>query len=1036
MHVGSAYACTNNEDGQAGVAGEIEYFSAEGELKYCDGNNWRSVKGDYALSNTNTIYTQDFESGLTANEWGPDITANYSQFLGRFPGLNGAQGPNRTFTLSGTQDSTTLTFKFNRFDNFGTRFRLFLDDTQIINEDYAVTAYNVPSGGTNGNVTWTVSSDVPISADFAYGTYSEQIYTYNVTITNPGVTTLKVGFGVTGVFGIGTAAWGIDDVQIDEVVSGTPTTIYSENFESGLTPGDWGLGETISYSTFLGKFASTGTGQGPFKIIPLSGSQDTTTITFDFYEIDSWDTEYFSAYVDDLEIFEQQFNINVFETGTSGTTGSVTWVRSNLSQFLTNSCCDSRYPDQTHRYALTITNPGATSVKLGFGNSLDEGESNEAVGIDNISVVETVGGTPSTVFTENFESPLPADDWGADISVTLDGMFGRFANTGGVQGPNRTFSLPGTQDTTTISFEFYEIGGWENEPFTIYIDDTAIVTENYNGNYFDSPSNGTNGSVSWTVTPLIPISFDIGFEPAGGFNNAGRDQIFQYTFTITNPGATSVKLGFGASLNSSFENESWAIDDLDILYTQGGTPTQVFNDDFNTGFWAHEWDNTSSASTTLSTFLGRHPGTGGAQTLNRTFTLSGAQDTTTIEFDFYEIDSWDNEDFRTFIDDTQIFSHTYRYSQTNYPPSGSTGNVSYSGTAISGGTYHTDFSSLNSGFTEQMTRYTLVLTNPSDTTVKLGFGATINESLSNESWGIDNVRIYETASGVDTLVYQDDFEGAVTGWSDNSTESGGTQSESYVLTKTTTEGDYDLDFSATETLAPSTIQLTSTESSTSLTSFLGRFSNTGGVQGPNKTFTLPGTQEITTVTFDFYEIDTWDSYDPDSFYVFIDDVQVFSFGPLSVSSFNRPLGDTELNYLGFNLSSSLANLGFGSWNDQIYQFVFRVENPGATSIKVGFAGLINETVTNEAWGIDNFSVTTNDLTAASALTTCSVAGDIFYDSTNQVYAFCDGTDLWSITDITGSTGAVCSLAGELEFNAVTNKYSYCDGSNYVEIGNF
>lgn len=282
----------------------------------------------------------------------------------------------------------------------------------------------------------------------------------------------------------------------------------------------------------------------------------------------------------------------------------------------------------------------------------------------------------------------------------------------------------------------------------------------------------------------------------------------------------------------------------------------------------------------------------------------------------------------------------------------------------------------------------------------------------------------------------------MSGWSDNTTETGvASITTNYVLTKVESEGDFDLDFSATETLAPSTFVTSTTENGgAGFTNFLGRFSNTGSVQGPNRTFTLPGTQEITTITLDVYEIDTWDITQSENIYFYIDDVLVYTLGPLWVNDFDTVQGDidTSPKRLSYNLSTSLANFGFGGWFDQKYQFVFQVSNPGSTSIKIGFGGRTNEGFANEAWGIDNLSVVTHDIATVAAVGSCSNASEFYYDASLRSYVFCTGSDLISFSNPnTGSGGCSSPTAveGALDYDAANNIYRFCDDGGWVEISN-
>ena len=83
------------------------------------------------------------------------------------------------------------------------------------------------------------------------------------------------------------------------------------------------------------------------------------------------------------------------------------------------------------------------------------------------------------------------------------------------------------------------------------------------------------------------------------------------------------------------------------------------------------WSNntTSSGGSGLDGgYLGNFQSTGGAQTIYKTFELSGDQNDLTISFDFYEFDIWNVESFKIWVDDQLISTDSYwtqQYYSTN-----------------------------------------------------------------------------------------------------------------------------------------------------------------------------------------------------------------------------------------------------------------------------------------------------------------------------------------------------------------------------------
>lgn len=165
----------------------------------------------------------------------------------------------------------------------------------------------------------------------------------------------------------------------------------------------------------------------------------------------------------------------------------------------------------------------------------------------------------------------------------------------------------------------------------------------------------------------------------------------------------------------------------------------ITDENFESG--ASGWsNNTTTTQGVLTTFLGRFGGTGGAPVINKNYALSGNQTQVTIEFDFYEIDSWDFELFKFFVDGNSIFSDEFKHNREDFANSpimnatsllfdGDNGNVDYGFATWPDQGYHYS--------------YTF---NTSSTNLLIGFGSTLNQSINDESWGIDNVRITDNAN--------------------------------------------------------------------------------------------------------------------------------------------------------------------------------------------------------------------------------------------------------------------------------------------------
>ncbi len=159
--------------------------------------------------------------------------------------------------------------------------------------------------------------------------------------------------------------------------------ITNEDFETGAV--GWSDNTTTdggsTFSQFLGRFGGSQGSQLVYKDFALSGNQTQVTIAFDFYEIDSWDYEFFNIFIDDNLVRQDEYKHNR-EDAPQGT----------VDLFGGMSSPDTNYgfrnwPDQGIGYTLTI-NTTATNLRLGFGSTLNQPIWDESWGIDNLIITD------------------------------------------------------------------------------------------------------------------------------------------------------------------------------------------------------------------------------------------------------------------------------------------------------------------------------------------------------------------------------------------------------------------------------------------------------------------------------------------------------------------------------------------------------------------------------------------------------------------------------------------------------------------------
>jgi hypothetical protein len=149
---------------------------------------------------------------------------------------------------------------------------------------------------------------------------------------------------------------------------------------------------------------------------------------------------------------------------------------------------------------------------------------------------------------------------------------------------------------------------------------------------------------------------------------------------------------------------------------------------------------TNLAGTEMDGFLGRISDNTGNEVLYQTYNFgaSYANKSVIIDFDMYEIDDWNSDLFKVFINGTANMVQRY----TNASSSFSDGGLDMGNLWNAGNGGHSDNS-----FTEFKHRYAVTGTTDATGSLKLGFGTNLDEALSNESFGIDNVVISQQATG-------------------------------------------------------------------------------------------------------------------------------------------------------------------------------------------------------------------------------------------------------------------------------------------------
>jgi hypothetical protein len=502
---------------------------------------------------------------------------------------------------------------------------------------------------------------------------------------------LSAGSSVTGDVTLGSV--GDNQAIIDFANS------ISDSFNSAT---GWSGGTVDSsnsyYGSFLGRYAA-GTktnGQDVYKSFSLSNSP--ATISFDFIRLDSWDGESFKAYVNDTEAFSRSFTGGGISSG-SGTTNGFTWTIAPKDSLAGHGFAG--WSDQTATITITLPAGYTNFNKLGFGSTLDQGIDDESYGIDNLTIIPTIVSHDDSLTLDassisgNVSTGSAADTVRVLNASTITGNVNLGSNTDSTDGADILTVTGANSSTKSVVTGSIATGASAD---TLTLTDATIGGDGQTIS-LGSDSNSLDGNDSLNATgTAITAAITTG---------SGSDRL------ILSAGSSVTG---NVTLGANADNDS-------------------VNDTFDSlSGWTGGALNTSSSY--FGSFLGRY-GSGSktnGQDVSKSFTLSTQP--ATISFDFIKFDTWDGEAFTAYINDTPAFTSSFRYGQSISSASGSTNSFNWTiAPKDSLGTHGFG------GWENQTATITITLPPSYANFNKLGFGSNLDEGISNESYGIDNLTI-------------------------------------------------------------------------------------------------------------------------------------------------------------------------------------------------------------------------------------------------------------------------------------------------------
>ncbi len=164
----------------------------------------------------------------------------------------------------------------------------------------------------------------------------------------------------------------------------------------------------------------------------------------------------------------------------------------------------------------------------------------------------------------------------------------------------------------------------------------------------------------------------------------------------------------------------------------------LYNEDFAGAF--NGWANgaTDDSEPWYGAILGPFGGTDGEQTVRNVFDIPGNAEVARVSFDLHAIDSWDGEDFIVFIDDEPVTSLSFRYSVDGVVDQwvSSNPNISISVDPIA----PRGNQGYDADWPDQSFSVSIDVQDPNQQ-ISIGYGSTLNQSVQDESWAVDNVEV-------------------------------------------------------------------------------------------------------------------------------------------------------------------------------------------------------------------------------------------------------------------------------------------------------
>ncbi|MEM9385757.1 MAG: cadherin domain-containing protein, partial [Pseudomonadota bacterium] len=273
----------------------------------------------------------------------------------------------------------------------------FISENASAGDTVGVTAFASDGDSTDSSVSYSLSDD-------AGGAFAIDASTGEVTVADPSAidyeSNASLQIEVTATSEDGSATKQLFNIEVGNESEGLFTvSAETETFDDGASgwSNDATTGEGDSgFGAFLGRFGSADGAEATTKDFGVADDAEFVTVTFDFYEIDSWDAGYwgpdagmesFLVDVNGERVLEESFTHESSSRPTDvdrqGGSDGVTYTIDSEESVQMGY---SGWADQVHEITITIEAPEEGVMALAFGSTLHQSLRDESYGIDNIRV--------------------------------------------------------------------------------------------------------------------------------------------------------------------------------------------------------------------------------------------------------------------------------------------------------------------------------------------------------------------------------------------------------------------------------------------------------------------------------------------------------------------------------------------------------------------------------------------------------------------------------------------------------------------------